>query len=498
MESLIRKQIIFSTLAAILFPLVLAAAGPVVVSVNARHPGAEISPDFLGLSYETSLMLPGTQGVHYFRPGNKPLVAMFKTLGVRSLRIGGASVDSPKIPKPNRRDVAAFLQFAQAAGVKVIYSVRLRESSDSGDLPASTSASNAQYAAKVARLIHRRYAGALGCFAIGNEPYYFKRYAVYSARWKAIHDAILAVDPDAVFCGPDQNPAPELDKQMVREFGNAAGRLIMIDQHSYPFGCAYRNPQARNDISNLVPFNAARSRARMLSPEAYTIYGRIYKGIENAIAGTSVAYRLTESNSFWFSGLKGASDSYAAALWGVDYLYWWADHGARGINFHTGNRTGGQLSMPCRYAAFVTSGHGYQARPLAYGMKLFDLGAHGKELPVTAPSATNLAAYAALQGKKVSVTVINKAHGPDARQQPVQIRLNVPLAKSGAQVIFLRARNNDVAEGSAGVTLGGAPIKEDGSWNGHWTPLPSSAVRNNAISLTLPPAGAAVVKAVIR
>jgi len=499
MQSFVRKQMIFSSLAAMLVPLALAmAAGPVTVSVNARRPGAEVSRTFLGLSYETSLMLPGAHGVHYFRPGNKPLVAMFKTLGVRSLRIGGASVDSPKIPKPDSQDINDFLQFARASGVKVVYSVRLRESTDSGDLPPSTSASNAKYAAKVARLIHRHYTDVLGCFAIGNEPYYFKRYAVYSAKWKAIHDAILAVYPGAKFCGPDQNPAPELDKQMVREFGNASGRLVIIDQHSYPFGCAYKNPQARNDISKLVPYNAAKARDRMLSPQAYNIYGRIYRGIESAIAGTSVAYRLTESNSFWFSGLKGASDSYASALWSVDYLYWWASHGARGINFHTGDRTGGQLSMPCRYAAFVSSGDGYQAHPLAYGMKLFDLGGHGRELAVAVPSAANLAAYATLDGKIVSVTLINKAHGFGAGKQAVRIRMDVPLASSNAQVIFLRARNNDVGDGFAGVTLGGAQIEKDGGWNGQWQPLPPSDVHHNTISVTMPPASAAVVKAAIR
>lgn len=499
MISLLRKNIIFSSVAAMLLPLASAvAAAPVKVSVNARRPGAEISPDFIGLSYETSLMLPGAHGIHYFRPGNKPLVAMFKTIGVRSLRIGGASVDSPKIPKPDSQDINDFFQFARAAGVKVIYSVRLRESTDSGDLPPSTSESNARYAAKVARLIHKRYSDVLGCFAIGNEPYYFKRYAVYSARWKAIHDAILAVYPGAVFCGPDQNPDPRLDKQMVHEFGNASGRLVMIDQHSYPFGCAYTNPQARNDISKLVPYNAAKARDRMLSPQAYNIYDRIYKGIESAIAGTSVAYRLTESNSFWFSGLKGASDSYASALWSVDYLYWWANHGARGVNFHTGDRTGGQLSMPCRYAAFVSSGDGYQAHPLAYGMKLFNLGGHGRELHVAAPIAANLVAYATLEGKTVSVTLINKTHGASAEKQAVRIRMDVPLANSKVQVIFLRASHNDVADGFAGVSLGGAQIKKDGNWNGRWTLLPPSAVHRNTISVIMPAASAAVVKAVIR
>jgi hypothetical protein len=498
-KSPIANHIVLPLFAAILFPPAFTlAAEPVTVFVNALQPGAEVSRNVLGLSYETSLILPDTNGVHYFRPDNKPLVTVFKTLGIKSLRIGGNSVDAPAIPVPDEQDAMAFFEFARAAGVKVIYSVRLQESTNSGILPGSTSTANAESAAKVARLIHDHYADALDCFAIGNEPGYFKDYAVYSAKWKAIHDAIVAVYPDAGFCGPDQNPSPDLDKRMVRDFGNASVRLMKITQHSYPFGCSYKNPNARKDITKLVPFDAAESREKMLSPEAYLVYESIYEGIAGAISGTSVSYRLTETNSYWFSGLKGASDSYASALWGVDYLHWWAGHGADGVNFHTGDRTGGEQSLPCRYAAFVTSGHGYEVRPLGYGMKLFDFGGHGKELPVAAPPATNLIAYATLEADTVSVTLINKAHGSESEEQAVQVELDTSLAESKAQVIFLRARNDDIGGSSADVTLGGAPIKEDGSWNGRWTQLPSAAVSDHVITVTMPPASAAVVKAVIR
>ena len=505
MKSLIPKYIVFLNCAAILFPLALiVVAEPVTVSVNTAESGREASPRMVGLSYETSLMLPDTNGVHYFRPDNQRLVAVFKAMGVKNLRIGGNSVDAPTIPIPSEEDVSNFFGFAKAAGVRVIYSVRLEESTNSGTLPASSARSNAESAAKVARLIHDRYANVLDCFAIGNEPSYFKDYAVYSPKWKAIHEAIVAVYPEARFCGPDQNPSPGLDRNMVRDFDNDSGRLVEITQHSYPFGCAYKNyndPRVREDTTKLVPNDAARSRDKMLSPAAYDTYEGIYKGIASAIAGTSITYRVSECNSYWFSGLKGASDSYASALWGVDYLHWWAEHGADGLNFHTGDRTGGDLSMPCRYAAFVTSEHGYEMRPLGYGMKLFDLGGYGKELPATVASTTNqnLAAYATLsEGETVSVTLINKTHGPEAKEETVQIKLDKSLADSKAQVIFLRGRNDDIGGSSADVTLGGAQIKEDGTWSGRWTQLPPSAASDNMIIVTMPPASAAVVKAVIQ
>ena len=494
---LTRKQISLLLVAIIFFLIDRAqAAEPVTISVNTSQPGAPISLDALGLSYETSLMLPNAHGVHYFSPENKPLVTLFKTIGVKNLRIGGNSVDAPNVPVPSEADVSEFFNFARAAGVKVIYSVRLEEpktpdATNASIVPTEASLENARSAAYFARLIHDRYSDVLDCFAIGNEPNYFKDYTLYSAKWKAIHDAIASVYPDAKFCGPDQNPSPQMDAHMAHDFASAG--LIKITQHSYPFGCAYKNPQARSNAANLIPFDAAESREKMLSAKAYDIYERIYKGIASAITNTPLAFRLTEVNSYWFSGLKGASDSYTSALWSADYLHWWTSHGADGLNFHTGDRTGGDLSMPCQYAAFVTSAHGYEIRPLAYGMKLFALGGHGNQLPVTNPSLTNLVAYAVLDSKTIFITVINKAHGLGAVNSEIQIKLDAPTEKSSASAIFLEAKYADIATGSVGVTLGGATIKEDGTWDGHWEPV--KVFGENFMSVSMPPASAAVIRA---
>ena len=387
-------------------------AEPVALLLKTGKPLSAVSPEMLGLSYETSVLLRDARGGHYFRGDNLPLITMFKTLGVRSLRIGGNSVDAAAFGIPGEEDLRDFLDFAKAAQVKVIYSVRLQETPHAGG-PGDPS-SNAKSAAKIARFIHGYAPEVIDCFAIGNEPSYLKEYTAYSAHWKSIRDAILAVDPEATFCGPDQDPAPELDKKMVAEFGSAAGRLVKISQHSYPFGCSFKNPKARADVSKLIFVDAGEGREKMLSPAAYGIYRKIYDGIAGSISGTPVTYCLTETNSFWFSGLKGGSDSYASALWGVDYLHWWAARGASNVNFHTGDRTGGEVTLPCQYAAFVTARDGYEVRPLGYGMKLFDLGGHGRSVPIDVGTATeqNLCEYATLSEEKVvSVTLINKSHG---------------------------------------------------------------------------------------
>ena len=469
-------------------------AEPVTVSVSTRQPGTRIPQDALGVSYETSVLLPDARGVRYFRPDNKPLVTAFRTLGIKNLRTGGNSVDAANIPVPNEADVQSLFEFARAAGVRVIFSVRLKD----GD---------PQLAAKFAKLIHDKYADVLDTFAIGNEPYYYKDYAVYTNKWLEIRDAILAVYPEAQFCGPDQNPHPELITEMVRDFGNSAGRLVQITQHQYPFGCAYQNYRQvditkldpvdattnRGDGPVLIPYDPAQSRAKMMLPSAYASYEKVRAGMADAIAGTEVTFRLTEVNSFWFSGLKGASDSFASALWGLDYLHWWTAHGAAGLNFHTGDRTGGTVSMPCRYAVLVTSANGYEIRPLGYGLKLFELAGHGRTLPVEISSAPEqgLVAYTTLsESNSVAVTLINKMD----TQADVRIKLDAPAAAgSSAQAIFLTTPNHDLAAGSSDVRLGGAPIREDGTWKGTWTSVPLVEARD-AVTLTLPPFSAVAVQ----
>jgi hypothetical protein len=284
---------------------------------------------------------------------------------------------------------------------------------------------------------------------------------------------------------------------MVPDLGNSSGRLTRIVQHSYPFGCSYKNPRdGQKDVTLLVPFDAATSREKMLSPEAYKVYEKIEQGMVDAIKGTSLSYRLTETNSFWFSGLPGASDRYASALWVADYLHWWVANGADGLNFHNGDRTGGSVNLPCSYAAFVTAGKGYEIRPLSYGLKLFSLSGQGHSLPVTISSVPpqNLAAYAVLDSDKtVAVTLINKTFGQASGTAEVSIKLDQQLADTPAQAIFLTAKGDDIAAGSSDVLLGGKLITEDGHWDGQWMQLPASADKN-MINVTLRPASAVVVK----
>jgi hypothetical protein len=103
--------------------LASAQTQPVTVTVATDTTNADLAPFFMGLSYEMSMLLP-TDGRYYFDPNDHALVNTFRTLGIKSLRVGANAVDDPRIAVPQEKDIDELFNFARAAGVKVIYSFR--------------------------------------------------------------------------------------------------------------------------------------------------------------------------------------------------------------------------------------------------------------------------------------------------------------------------------------------------------------------------------------
>jgi hypothetical protein len=451
------------------------------ISIKTQEPGISISPAALGLSYETRDILPDQNGEYYFHPDNRSLINMLKTLDIRHLRVGGNSVDSPNVPLPSEKDIHTFFQFARKAGLRVVYSIRLQEAD-----PA--------YARTVAKIINDKYQDLVESISIGNEPTYYEDNDVYLEKWAAVHDAILEVYPDAVFNGPDTNPDVERMKALISRFDNADGRLVQITQHNYPFGCSYENPGEPVYIK-LIPMDRVLSREYMLDPSAYEIYQEVLSQIQEAIEGTDLSFRLSETNSYWYSGLREVSNSFASALWGLDYLYWWTSHGAAGLDFHTGDVTGGLRRQPAFYAVFATSDEGYAAMPIAYGMKLFAMGINGKIIPVevSTPGNQNIVAYSTVSNEgNVFLTIINKEYNI-IMDQEVSIQFDRKIKDARIQYIALAAKDNDIAEIND-ITIGEASIEDDGSWEGGWNELDASAIDDFTFGITIPTASALLLK----
>jgi hypothetical protein len=459
-----------STAAILLTLLVLgtrhtaAASGAVTVTLDPSTAGAPVSPDFIGLSFEMEKLLPRPDGTRFFSRENKALLATFRTLGIKSLRVGGNTADRPGVPLPSPADIDSLFAFAEAAGVKVLYTLRLREGSR-------------EDAAAAATYISGRHAARLTCFAIGNEPNVFaKEYPAYLAEWRRYVAAITAPGraPGARFCGPSATPAKVA---WARDFvTDVAGEapLAVITQHDYP-----------GESARKVTDPAA-ARRLMLSPAWASYYQRFHDAFVPAVSKHTLPYRLEEANSFFHGGAKDVSDTMAAALWALDYMHWWSAHGAAGINFHTGDEVAaGEANTPCRYAAFWTSPGGYLVHPIGHALKAFDLGAQGRRVSAAvAPSRDDLTAYAVLDDQGgLAVTLIHKA----VTGAPITATLDTGREYMRGRVQLLRAPGDD-ASATTGVTLGGAPIAEDATWKGAWTELDSP------FSVTLPPATAAVVQ----
>lgn len=446
------------------------AESPIIVEVAPSKAGRAIAPDFVGLSFEMRDVLPDANGNHFFSVKNTALAANFKTLGIKNLRVGGNTADRPTLPTPSVADVDELFAFARAADVKVIYTLRLNQ----GSLDADT---------KMADYITRHYAPQLDCFAIGNEPNVFsKQYAPYLAEWKryVAQTTALTNSPAAKFCGPSTSPGHETwARDFANEFGSH-GPLAFIAQHDYPGGDARRAT------------NAPAARDKLLSPAIDEHYAKFAAHFVPAVLSNDLPYRLEEANSFYDGGAFDVSDTFASALWALDYQWWWAAHGASGINFHTGDKVAARdESKPCRYAVFWSSPRGYNVHPIGYALKMFSLGAEGRLFPVKISNADNLnlAIYAARNNNTEHFTLINREHGDSARAADVVLKTGISAVR--ARMIMLTPPGRDVAA-KTGITLGGAEIQDDGNWSGKWTPI--AVPTDGQVKLKLPPATAALVE----
>ncbi len=467
------NNFIVSTLLVLLATVPLSAAVPVTVAVNPNALGPRIADDYAGLSYETKREMPDATGAYYFTPQNTPLIKMFQTLGIKNLRIGGNTVDSPKVSIPVQADIDALFQFAQAANTKVIYSFRLNHGDPAG-------------ASSQAKYIADHYAASLICFSIGNEPdVYVHSYPGYLKMFQPIYDAINQAVPNAIYCGPSltSNGVPWAH-DFARDF-YPGGKILYIGQHQYAGG-------AGGKVKDPVT-----GRNLMLSPAWQTIYQTYYDKFVPPLKDADIPYRLEEGNNFYNGGAKDVSDTFASAIWGLDYLYWWAAHGSQGINFHNGDEVAaGQQIAPCRYASFTTVPDGYFAHPLAYAIKIFNLGSRGQIVGTTVTpdddaKDLNFVAYAVLgTDKNLYVTLINKEH--NAAAHDADVTLQIGSAYTRGQTIALTAPNNDVAS-KDGITLGGNPIQHDGTWTEKWTDLPAPPTAGS-VHVTIPAASVLLVR----
>jgi hypothetical protein len=506
---------------------------PVKLTIETISHEYAIPAGFSGLGFETKSVLPNTYGVsgYFFTPTNTQLITLFRNMGIKNIRVGGGTVDGSGESEhcvtgtPNHQDIDNLFEFARAAGIKVIYSVRLL------NLRACADPELASKDAEIVQYIWGKYKSDLDSFSIGNEPdvrqfhtypgheedplIYEARptiagsaYPSYLADWRTFADVILKLVPGAKFSGPDTavsetssyTPDPSTGISWTQAFARdlkGTGFLTEALQHHYVWGSP-GDTTSQEAIDFMLSRGWVNDTSTSTKPAgtgkaSFHPYPYLYKQNFAAIVSYGVPYRMTEANDC-LHGVVGASNGFAAALWALDYMHWWAAHRMAGVNFHNNPWIPTDTVVPYPNPCAKSGCANYQITPKGYGMKAFDLGSHGyvQSVAISNPNNINLTGYAVGTDDDLYVTIINKTHATtnDVMDAKVVIQASKFGPASATYIVLTDGEPGNAAKITA--TLGGAPITNDAPWQGKWTPL--GRTTNGTVTLTVQSTTAVVVR----
>jgi hypothetical protein len=403
----------------------------VTVNTSGKIVGG-IDSHYAGLSFESGSLSSGK----FDNVGD--LARLLKNLGSSVMRFGGNSVDRAGFAGATASELAGLARLAAASGWTVLYSENF------GTFSGKTKGAVTADARKVRAALGARLS-AIGC---GNEPDLYYRngvrpptytegaYLIESASCLA---AVRAGAPGVTLAGPDTAQTSWLPGYAAKE----AGKVGWVDQHYYPLGCPGGKP----------PWQLA---GMLLSPGQTAQAVAIFTAVASAARTARAHPRISETNTAACGGVAGLSDSYASALWAVDYMLTGAEHGMYGMNFHGWLGTSCQLYTPlCQVGT-----HEYTAQPVYYGMLFTHLLGSGHLLPVTVSTtstAGNVAAFALrpLTGVGLRLIVENLS------QYHTNAALRVGGHPGSATVVHLTGPS---LLATSGVRIQGAAVAADGSF----------------------------------
>jgi hypothetical protein len=434
------------------------------LSVDPHLVEAAISDDFIGFGYETSALAQEA----YFTSRNTHLVQLYRTLSSRGLvRIGGNISDHTRfvpngLPQVhsekettviNQAVLDEFGGFLRATGWKAMWGLNLGSGSK-------------EEAVQEALAVHRALGDRLHSFEIGNEVDLlprFKSYEEYHSAYSDYRAAIRSALPDAPFSGPDVAG----NTQWAMDFAATESKdLKLLTHHYYRTGA--RRPEATIETL-LAPDSSLKSRLLQLQ-----------RGSSEA----GIRFRINEVNSFYGGGKPGVSDTFASALWCLDFMFQVASCGGDGVNMETDIN---QMAWVSHYSPIFRDNAGRLiARPEYYGMLAFAMAGRGDLVKLTSSSTdVDVSAYATKKGGgPLWVTILNKAL---SRQVTVEIVLTGGCSQADAYRLVAPS-----IESPDQVTLAGSQVSAGGTWSPG--PAEKIAVIGQVASLRLPAASAVMVR----
>ena len=282
-------------------PAAAATLAPGTLYVDASRDLGPISPLVYGTNYGPAISVP-------FDLKPQALAARITYLRFP----GGAWGDQNNL---THLQIDRYIQLAREMGSEPNICARLR-----GGTP-EQAAALVQYA-NVEQKYNVRY------WSIGNEPSLYASAKTedydterYNREWRAMAEAMRAVDPTIRLIGPDlhgaftanaaTNPKDARGRDWMTEFLKANGDLVdIITVHRYPV-YAPTSP---------VPITPATLRENTLEWNQYVIYLR---SLIHDISGRDLPVAFTEVNSDPTPGVVGGSatpDSFYNAIWYADVL----------------------------------------------------------------------------------------------------------------------------------------------------------------------------------
>ena len=446
------------------------AAGSITISVDTGRALGTIPPDYMGLGYEiSSVSVPGLLSAR-----NSPYVQLVRNLGRHGvIRVGGNTSDfatygatatpvsSPKGSVVNEANLIELRGFLDAVGWRLIWGLNLGGANSEGQ--------GLDNAVEEARAVARIFGDRLIALEVGNEPDLFGRaghrpadynYDAWLKDYRRYKSAIRAALPRAPFAGPDLAGDAGWMTRFAKDEG---GDIAALTAHHYITGQA--SPAATLPV--------------MLAEEKK--YQGALAAFRDAARAAGKPWRMCETASFSGGGKDGVSNTFAAALWVLDYLFVLASYGASGVNLETGVNHLGKIS----YYTPITddlNGH-YGAAPEYYGLLAFAQVAEGALAPVqVATGGVNLTAWAVKSARGLALAVINKDTTQDA---------DAGIRATGYSRGRAMRLTGPALTAKDGVMLGGVPVGADGRWSGaKYEPV---RVTNGGATVHVPAASAALV-----
>ena len=448
---------------------------PGTVTISRGSSAGKVTPGFAGLSYEKTHMTNRS-----FTGSNAALISLYRLIAPTVIRIGATDVNNctwvptaqPQVTQGSFSksigtvDVDGLADLMTATGARVIYGINFIAND-----PAN-SAAEATYA-------FGKLGSSLYGFEIGNETNQVGTWpGTIKPQWESIANAILASSPSAKMVGPAASGPYSLSLTTPFAAAEKDKNLVLLTGHYYA------GTRGRPDgvLDTLLTLNTSTAASGLLGMLENTNTAAVNNNIPDG-------YRVGECNTFGGHGVDGLSNALISALWGIDFMFDAALHGASGVNFHNGEK-GQDGNNPFYYSPIEElNGVVSKTNPLFYGMVLFNLVGAGQLLATTATASGDsyFTAYALQRADGTLMVVLDNKDGTNA----VDATVHVGATVTSASAIYLMSTPASLTA-QTGITLAGAGIGKDGSWK--YTAPYAMAMSGTSVSVPVPPASAVLVR----